>query len=422
MKKEVRKLAKDENEKIVAGLDIGTTKICCIIGEINNNGSISVIGIGNTVSRGLRKGIVVNIESTVESIKKAVDDACRMSGVEIGSVYAGIAGGHIKGINTEAVVAVSSKNKEVTKLDVNRVIEAIKTTSVPLDREVIHIIPQEFIVDDQNGIKDPVGMYGTRLKARVHVVTANVSRAQDLVRSVEKAGFYVEDIVLQPFASSESVLTSDEKELGVVLIDIGGGTTDIIVFIEGGVRHTAVISVGGIQVTNDIAIGLRAPIEQSEEIKKNYGCAFAPIVNEDEEIKVKLIGGRPERIIPRRIVAEIIQPRLEEIFEFVNQELKSSGVEGNVPAGVVVTGGSSLISGIEEVVEKVLKLPVRVGYPTGISGLVEVVNSPIYATAVGLMLYGAKSRSQGRSGLRASGGNLFDRVLNKMKTWFEEFF
>jgi cell division protein FtsA len=415
-------LAKDENEKIVVGLDVGTTKICCIIGEINDDGSVSVIGIGNTPSRGLRKGIVVNIESTVESIKRAVDDACRMAGVEVASVYAGIAGGHIKGLNTETVVTVSNKNKEVSKSDVDRLIEGIKTTLVPLDREVLHIIPQEFIVDDQDGIKDPVGMYGTRLKVRVHVVTANVARAQDLVRSVEKAGFYVEDIVLQPFASSESVLTPDEKELGVVLVDIGGGTTDIIVFVEGGVRHTAVISIGGTQVTNDIAIGLRAPIEQAEEIKKSYGCAFAPLINDNEEVKVKLIGGRPERVVSRRVIAEIIQPRLEEIFEFVSQELKISGVEGSIPAGVVVTGGTSLIPGIEEVVEKVLKLPVRVGYPTGISGLVEVVNSPIYATAIGLMLYGVKSRRQGRSGLRSAGGNLFDRVFNKMKTWFEEFF
>jgi cell division protein FtsA len=415
-------LAKEENENIVVGLDIGTTKICCIIGEVNPDGSINVIGIGNTPSKGLRKGIVVNIESTVTAIKKAVDDASRMAGVEVGSVYAGIAGGHVKGINTEAVVAVSGKNKQVTKADIDRVIEAIKITSIPLDREVIHIIPQEFIVDDQAEIRDPVGMFGNRLKAKVHVVTANVARAQDVVRSIEKAGYFVEDIVLQPLASSESVLTYDEKELGAVLVDIGGGTTDIIVFVDGGVRHTAVIPIGGIQVTNDIAIGLRAPIDQAEEIKKANGAAFVPMVNETEEVKVKLIGGRAERVVPRRVVAEIIQPRIEEIFEFVGQELRLSGTEGKIPSGVIVTGGSSLISGIEDVVEKILKLPVRIGYPTEIKGLVEVVNSPIYATAIGLMIYGGRSKATGHTGLRTSGTSLFDRVFNRMRDWFEEFF
>ncbi|MEI7904390.1 MAG: cell division protein FtsA [Candidatus Firestonebacteria bacterium] len=415
-------MAKEEKENIVVGLDIGTTKICCIIGETDADGTINIIGIGNTPSKGLKKGIVVNIELTVESIKKSVDDASRMAGVEVASVYAGIAGEHVKGINTEAVVAVSSKNKQVLQSDVDRVTESIKVNSIPQDREVLHIIPQEYVVDEQAEIRDPKGMYGNKLRAKVHVVTASVARAQDVVRSIEKAGYFVEDIVLQPLASAESCLTYDEKELGVVLVDIGGGTTDIIVYVEGGVRHTAVIPIGGSLVTNDLAIGLRAPIDQAEEIKKNFGCSFAPMVNELEEVKVNLIGRRNERIVPRRIVAEIIQPRIEEIFSLVQQELVQSGTEGKVAAGVVVTGGSSLILGMEEVVEKVLKLPVRVGYPAGISGLVEVVNSPIYSTAIGLMIFGARSKSYGKRGGRSVGGNIFVKLYNRVKEWFDEFF
>lgn len=415
-------MAKDENEKIVVGLDIGTTKICCVIGEVNDSGGINLIGIGSSVSRGLKKGIVVNIESTVEAIKKAVDEASRMAGVEVGSVYAGIVGNHVKGINTEAVVAIAGKNKEVTNADVERVIEAVKTQSVPPDREVIHIIPQEFILDEQDEIRAPVGMYGQRLRAKVHVVTASVARTQDIIRSIEKAGYFVEDIVLQPYASSEAVLTFDEKELGVCLVDIGGGTTDVIVFTDGGVRHTSVVAIGGMQVTNDIAIGLRAPIETAEDIKKTYGSAFAGGISEVEEIRVKLIGDRPERVVPKRIIAEIIQPRMEEIFEFVNQELKMSGTDGKIASGVVVTGGAALIPGIEEVVEKVLKLPVRVGYPQGISGLVESANSPMYATAVGLALYGAKAKSSGKSGLRSANPGGLESFFSKVKKWFVEFF
>ncbi|MFH1074882.1 MAG: cell division protein FtsA [Candidatus Firestonebacteria bacterium] len=415
-------MAKDENEKIVVGLDIGTTKVCCVIGEVTDSGGLNLIGIGHSVSRGLKKGIVVNIETTVEAVRKAVDDASRMAGVEVGSVYAGIAGSHVKGLNTEAVVAVAGKNKEVTNGDVERVIEAVKTQSVPPDREVIHIIPQEFILDDQDEIRAPVGMYGQRLRAKVHVVTASVARTQDVIRSIEKAGYFVEDIVLQPYASSEAVLTQDEKELGVVMVDIGGGTTDIIVFSEGGVKHTSVVAVGGMQVTNDVAIGLRAPIEIAEEIKKSFGSAFAGTINETEEIRVKLIGDRPDRVVPKRIVAEIIQPRMEEIFEFVSQELKMNGMEGKIPSGVVVTGGASLIPGIEEVVEKVLKLPVRVGYPQGINGLVEIANSPVYATAVGLALYGARAKSGGKSALRFVNKGPLEGVIGNIKKWFKELF
>ncbi len=415
-------MAKDENEKIVVGLDIGTTKICCVIGEVNDSGGINIIGIGNSVSRGLKRGIVVDIEPTAEAIKKAVEEAARMAGVEeIGPVFAGIAGSHVKGINTEALVAITGKSREVTTGDVERVIEAVKNQSVP-ERELIHIISQEFVLDEQDEIRAPVGMRGQRLRAKVHVVTASKARTRDIETSIEKAGYSVDEIVLQPYASSESVLTYDEKELGVCLIDIGGGTTDVIVFTDGGVRHTAVISIGGMQVTNDLAIALKAPIETAEDIKKTFGSAFASTVNEMEEVRVKLIGDRPDRIVPKRIIAEIIQPRMEEIFELVSQELKMSGTEGKIASGVVVTGGAALIPGIEEVVEKVLKLPVRVGYPQGIGGLVETANSPIYSTAVGLALYGAKAKSSGKSGLRLSTQGGLDNFFSKVKRWFVEFF
>lgn len=414
-------MPKFDKDKIVVGLDIGTTKICTIIGEINDN-EINIIGVGNSPSTGLNKGVVVNIESTVESIKKAVDDASRMAGVEVGTAYAGIAGGHIKGINSHGVIAVSGSSKEVTQEDVDRVIDAAKAVAIPMDREVIHVIPQEFIVDHQDGIKDPVGMSGIRLEAKVHIVTAAVTSAQNIVKCVERAGYYVEDIVLQPLASSEAVLTEDEKELGVVLVDIGGGTTDIVIYSEGGIRHTAVLAIGGNFVTNDIAIGLRTPTADAEEIKKKYGCAMSSLIGQ-EEIKVAGVGGRAERSIPRRTLAEVIQPRIEEIFELVCQEIKNSGFDNRnkIAAGVVVTGGTAIMAGISELAEKILSASVRIGVPKGISGLVDVVSSPIYATGVGLVLYGVKNMPTAKE-KRLTGENLFVKVFERMKEWFGEFF
>jgi len=413
-------MAKEEKDNIVVGLDIGTTKICCIIGEMNPDNTLNVIGIGQTPSKGVRKGIISDIEVTIEGIKKAVYDASRMAGVEVAAVYAGITGDHVKGINLESMVAIAGKNKQVEQSDIDRVREAIRLNAATQnDREVLHIIPQEYIVDDQSEIKNPLGMYGSRLRSRVHFITASVPRVQDIVRSIEKAGFFFQGLVLQPLASAEACLTYDEKELGVVLVDIGGGTTDMIVYIDGGVRHTAIFPVGGIQVTNDLAIGLRAPIEQVEEIKKTDGCAFAPIVNELEEVKVNLIGKKTERIVPRRVVAEIIQPRMEEIFGFVLKELKASGMEGRVAAGCVVTGGGSLISGIEEVADKVLRLHARVGYPSGISGLLEDVNSPVYSTAIGLMVYGARNRASAKSSRQSSGGTGIEGMIKKFKGWLD---
>ncbi len=416
-------MAKEEKDNIVVGLDIGTTKICCIIGELNPDNTLNITGIGQTPSKGVRKGIISDIEATIEGIKKAVDDAERMAGVEVAAVYAGITGEHVKGINAESMVAIAGKNKQVDQADIYRVSEAIElNAATQSDRAVLHVLPQEYIVDDQNEIKNPLGMYGSRLRSRVHFITASVAREQDIVRSIDKAGFFFKDFVLQPLASAEACLTYDEKELGVVCVDIGGGTTDMIVYLDGGVRHTAIIPIGGQKVTDDLAIGLRAPIEQVEEIKKTLGCAYAPLVNELEEVKVNLIGRKTERIVPRRVVAEIIQPRMEEIFGFVQKELKDHGLEGRAAAGVVVTGGGALLSGIEEVAEKVLRLSVRVGYPIGISGLVGVANSPIYSTAIGLMVYGARNRIVGQPLQQARTGGGFGEMLQKIKHWLDNAF
>lgn len=413
-------MGREEMGNIIAGLDVGTTKVCCIIGEVTKDGEVQIVGVGSSPSRGLRKGVVVNIDSTVESIRHAIDDASRMAGVEIGSVFAGIAGGHVKGINSHGVIAISRADKEVTQEDVERVIDAAKAVAIPMDREVIHVIPQEFIVDNQDGIHDPVGMTGVRLEVEVHIVTAAVTSAQNIVKSVERAGFYVEDIVLQPLASSEAVLSQDERDLGVVLVDIGGGTSDIIVYSDAGVRHTAVLGIGGHLVTNDIAIGLRTPTPGAEELKVKHGCAMASLVDSDE-IRVPGVGGRAERTVPRRALAEIIQPRMEEIFELVAQELRHNGFDERLPAGVVITGGSSLLPGTAELADKVLGMPVRLGVPQGINGLVDVVHSPIYATGVGLVLYGMRQRSLGK-GPRFGGENQFNKVFGRMKEWFGEFF
>jgi len=413
-------MAKMEKDNIIVGLDIGTTKICTIIGEVNDS-EVNIIGVGNSPSTGLNKGVVVNIEATVESIKKSVDDASRMAGIEVGTVYAGIAGGHIKGINSHGVIAVSGDNKEISQEDVDRVIDAAQAVAIPMDREVIHVIPQEFIVDSQDGIKNPVGMSGVRLEVEVHIVTAAVTSAQNIVKCVDKAGYYVEDIVLQPLASSEAVLTQDEKDLGVVLVDIGGGTTDIIIYSEGGIRHTAVLSIGGNFITNDIAIGLRTPTGEAEELKKKYGCAYAPLVGSDEEIKVAGVGGRAERILPRIELTKVIQPRMEEIFELVAQEIRNNGYENKIAAGVVVTGGSAIMLGVSELAEKILSSPVRIGVPKGVSGLVDVVSSPVYATGVGLVIYGLNNRTTVKD-RKLTGDNLFAKLFDRMKEWFGEFF
>lgn len=405
-------------EKLLVGLDIGTTKICCVVGEFTATG-VDIVGIGVHPSIGLRKGVVVNIEHTVNSIKQAVEEAELMAGCEISSVYAGIAGGHIKGFNSHGVIAV--KNREIVARDIERVLEAAKAVAIPMDREVIHIIPQEYIVDDQDGILDPLGMAGVRLEAKVHIVTGAVTSAQNIIRCAHSAGLDVCDIVLEPLASSEAVLSPEERALGVALLDFGGGTTDLAIFSQDSIKHTAVLSLGGQNLTNDIAIGLRTPLKNAEEIKKNYGCCLTSMIDSDEVIEVVNVGGQTKKSMARQILGEVLEPRVEEIFTLINRELLRSGYESHVTAGVVVTGGSALLEGVPEVAEQVFNLPVRRGYPMEVGGLKDVVNSPMYATAVGLVLYGVKQeQNKAEKFFRIRQNNIFNRVAMRMKRWFKE--
>ena len=411
-------MAKQKGGEIVVGLDIGTTKICAIVGELTDSG-IDIIGIGTHPSKGLRKGVVVNIEATVASIRRAVEEAELMAGAEISHVYTGIAGGHIKGFNSQGIVAV--KEKEVREADIARVIDAAKAVAIPLDREVIHVLPQEFIIDDQGGIKEPLGMAGVRLEAKVHIVTGAVSSAQNIVKCANRTGLNVSDIVLQPLASAEAVLGDDEKELGVCLVDIGGGTTDIAIFSGGSIVHTAVIALGGNNLTSDIAIGLRTPAHEAERIKQKYGCALASMVNKDETLDVPSVGGRQPRVISRQILCEILEPRVEEIFQLVQREIQKCGYEDLLASGVVITGGSTLLAGMPELAEEVIGLPVRRGMPRGIGGLVDVVKSPMYATGVGLVVYGAKHLDRRMFRIRED-GNSYKKMKNRMREWLEEIF
>jgi len=407
-------MAKKSGE-LVVGLDIGTTKICCIVGEQTDEG-IDIIGIGTHPSKGLRKGVVVNIEATVGSIRRAIEEAELMAGCEISTVYTGIAGGHIKGINSQGIVAV--KDKEVREHDIQRVIDAAKAIAIPLDREVIHVLPQEFVIDDQGGIKEPLGMAGVRLEAKVHIVTGAVSSAQNIVKCANRTGLNVADIVLQPLASSEACLSEEERELGACLVDIGGGTTDIAIFSGGAIVHTAVIALGGNNLTSDIAIGLRTPAHEAERIKQKFGCALAAMVDKDEQIEVPSVGGRQPRVLNRSILCEILEPRVEEIFQLVHREIQKCGYEELLASGVVITGGSSLLAGMSELAEEVMGLPVRRGSPKGIGGLVDVVKSPMYATGVGLVLYGAKHLEAKHFKIRED--NIYRKVMDRMKGWLQE--
>lgn len=405
--------------ELIVGLDIGTTKICAIVGEVTDEG-IDIIGIGSHPSKGLRKGVVVNIEATVASIKRAIEEAELMAGCEINTVYTGIAGGHIKGFNSQGIVAI--KDKEVRDTDIQRVIDAAKAIAIPLDREVIHVLPQEYVIDEQGGIKDPLGMSGVRLEAKVHIVTGAVSSAQNIIKCANKTGLNVADIVLQPLASSEAVLNEDEKELGVCLVDIGGGTTDIAIFSGGSIVHTGVIALGGNNLTSDIAIGLRTPAHEAERIKQKHGCCMASLVDDDETIEVPSVGGRQPRVLSRRILTEILEPRVEEIFQLVQREVQRCGYEDLLASGVVITGGSTLLAGMPELAEEVLGLPVRRGMPRGIGGLVDVVKSPMYATGVGLVQYGARHMDVRNFKIRSNDDTVYKRVGKRMKDWFAEIF
>lgn len=404
------------SKEFIVGLDIGTTKICAVVGEVTGD-NLEIIGMGSHPSEGLRKGVVINIENTVNSIKEAIEEAETMAGCEISSVYAGVAGGHIKGFNSHGVIAL--KEKEVTKKDLERVIEAASAVAIPMDREVIHTLVQEYIVDEQDGILDPLGMSGVRLEAKVHIVTGAVTSAQNIIKCANRAGLDVCDIVLESLASSEAVLSSEERNLGVALIDFGGGTTDMAVFSRGTIKHTSVLALGGDNLTYDIAVGLRTPKVEAEKIKMRYGCGFSSLIGRDETIEVPGVAGRKARVLSRKILGEILEPRVEEIFTLIYRDLVRSGYSERISSGVVVTGGSAELQGITEMAEQVFNAPTRIGFPEGVGGLVEVVNKPMYATAVGLVIYGAK-QSKDRKKFRIRDRNIFNRVMNRMKRWFKD--
>lgn len=410
---------------VVVGLDIGTTKICCIIAEIADDRSfypssthIDIVGIGTAPSKGLRRGVVVNIDDTVESIGKAVEEAELMAGVEVSTVHVGIAGGHIKSFNSTGVVAV--KDKEIIPQDVQRVLDAAKAVAIPMDREVIHTIPQEYIVDDQDGIRDPIGMNGVRLEVKVHIVTGAVSSAQNLVKCANRAGLNVSEICLEPLASSDAVLTNDEKELGVMLIDIGGGTSDFAIYREGSIVHTGVLALGGNHITNDIALGLRTPQHEAEKLKIQYGCAMSSLVKPDETIDVPGVGGRKPRILSRRHLAEIIEPRVEEIFMLIQREVMKAGLQDLLSGGIVITGGSTLLPGMPELAEFIFEMPVKRGIPLEVGGLKDVVQSPKFATGVGLVLNGAKNVVKAKFPIREK--NIYDKIRVSMSTWIKDLF
>jgi cell division protein FtsA len=408
-------MSRKSEKGMIVGLDIGTSKVVAIVGEVNDEGVLEIIGIGSHPSRGLKKGVVVNIESTVQSIRRAVEEAELMAGCQINSVYAGIAGSHVKSLNSHGIVAI--KDKEVTAYDVDRVIDAARAVAIPADQKVLHILPQEFLIDDQEGIREPVGMSGVRLEAKVHLVTGAVSAAQNIIKCVRRCGLDVDDIILEQLASSYSVLTEDEKELGVCLVDIGGGTTDIAVFCDGAIRHTAVIPIAGDQVTNDIAVALRTPTQSAEEIKIRYACALRQLANPDEEIEVPSVGDRAPRRLARQTLAEVVEPRYEELMSLIQSELRRSGFEELIAAGIVLTGGSSKMEGVVELAEEVFHMPVRLGVPQYVSGLVDVVRNPIHATGVGLLLYGQQGRMAGSPD--TGSGSPMQSVWDRMKSWFQ---
>lgn len=406
-------MVKKPDKKLLVGLDIGTSKVVAIVGEISADNEVEVVGLGSHPSRGLKKGVVVNIESTVQSIQRAVEEAELMAGCEIHSVYAGIAGSHIRSLNSHGIVAI--RDNEVSNSDVDRVIDAARAVAIPADQKILHILPQEFIIDGQEGIREPAGMSGVRLEARVHMVTGAVSAAQNIVKCVRRCGLEVDDIILQQLASSHSVLTEDEKELGVCLCDIGGGTTDIAVFVQGAIHHSAVIPIAGDQVTNDIAVALRTPTHHAEDIKIRYACALTQLANPEETIEVPSVGDRPPRRLIRQTLAEVVEPRYEELFNLIATELKRSGFQELIAAGVVLTGGGAKMEGVIDLAEEVFHMPVRLGTPQYVAGLVDVVRNPIYATGVGLLLFG------NQTGVGFNQPGRFDNtnsMWERMRNWF----
>ncbi|NOS89240.1 MAG: cell division protein FtsA [Methylococcaceae bacterium] len=405
-------MAKKTERNLIVGLDIGTSKVAAIVGELTTDGNIEIIGIGTTPSRGLKKGVVVNLESTVQSIQKAIEEAELMAGCQIKSVFAGIAGSHIRSLNSHGIVAI--KDKEVTQFDIERVIDSARAVAIPADQKILHILPQEFVIDLQDGIKEPIGMSGIRLEAKVHMVTGSVSASQNIIKCIRRCGLEVEDIVLEQLASCNSVLTDDEKDLGCLLCDIGGGTTDIAIYVDGAIKHTAVIPIAGDQVTNDIAVALRTPTINAEDIKRKYACALTQLASADSTIEVPSIGDRAPRKISMQSLAEIIEPRYEELMLLVQSELRRSGNEELIAAGVVLTGGSSKVKGLIELAEEIFHMPVRMGGPQNVTGLAEVVKNPIHSTGVGLLIYGKEHQNLNRDAEADALG-----WFSKVKNWFQ---
>lgn len=412
-------MAQVNENRIIVGLDIGTSKVVAIVGEVSPEGEIEIVGIGSHRSTGLKKGVVVNIESTVQSIQRAVEEAELMAGCQIHSVYAGIAGSHIRSMNSHGIVAI--KDREVGTADIDRVIDAAQAVAIPADQKILHILPQEYLIDDQEGVKEPMGMSGVRLEAKVHLVTCAVNAIQNIEKCIRRCGLEVEDIILEQLASSYAVLTEDEKELGVCMVDIGGGTTDISVFTEGAIRHTGVIPIAGDQVTNDIAMALRTPTPNAEEIKIKYACALAKMAGVDETIKVPSVGERPPRDLSRQALAEVVEPRYDELFTLVQAELRRSGFEDLCAAGIVLTGGTSKMEGAVHLAEEIFHMPVRLGTPQNVRGLKDIVNNPIYSTGVGLLQYAVKHRRAARAGqlVVAEAG---EGVWSRMRGWFQKNF
>jgi cell division protein FtsA len=410
-----------KNRRHITGLDIGTHKICAIIGELNPDGSLEIIGLGHCPSKGMRKGIVVNLDATVEAIKKALEEAELMSGVGVDRVFVSAGGTHLRGLNSRGVIAVSNRENTICRESIQRAVDAAKAISFPQDRELLHVLPQEFIVDDQEGIRNPEGMCGSRLEVNVHIISGSKTSIHNIVTCANRAGMLVSGIVAEQLAASESILTDDEKELGVALVDIGGGTTAIAIFEHGSVWHTSVIAVGGEYFTNDIAVGMMTPIPEAERIKKKYGCALTSLVDDSEMVEIPRVGGRKPRLVPRHILAEIIQPRAEELFGLVKQEIAEAGFEKSLNSGIVLTGGGSSLHGICECAEAIFNLPIRTGSPEGVGGLSDVVSSPIFATAVGLVKQGVQ-RQSARGAARQSTGSLFARMGSSVRSWLQEIF
>ncbi|MEP6602066.1 MAG: cell division protein FtsA [Nitrospirota bacterium] len=407
-------------DQIIVGLDIGTTKTRAVVAELREDGGADVIGVGTSLSRGLRKGVVINIEDTVASVRKAVEEAEVVSGVVINSVHVGIAGSHINSLSADGLVAI--KSREVTRADIVRAVNAARSAAIiKSDHRVLHVLPREFIVDEQDGIRDPLGMSGSHLKVNVHIITGAVTSVQNLVKSVERAGLDVIGIILQPLASSEAVLSEDERELGVAMIDMGGGTTDLAIFADGSVMHTAIIPVGGDHFTNDIAVGLKTARSEAERLKVQFGCALSSLVKDDEIIDVPSMGNRPLRTLSRKLLADIIEPRAEELFDLVAREIKRAGYEGVVTGGVVITGGTSLMEGMPDMAERILDLPARRGLPAGVGGIHEHVGNPMYSTSVGLIIHALHQQEDlGMHGYRK--GRRLWRVVEHMKSWARDFF